>query len=487
MFIIFKKIRQARAQVDVVRVRYSHALQMRRSNSFIMRNFIRKYFNKSDQRTNVIKKNIVISFIYKMLSIALSLAIVPVTVNYVNGEQYGIWLTISSIVAWIGYFDLGLGHGLRNKYAVAKARGNVKLIKQLISTTYILFVAIFAIIFLVFSIANRYIDWCSFLKITQLDNSALRTIMFALVGFFCLNMVFKILNSLLLADQRTGYASGITVIEQFCSLLIILIISNTLEANLFNLVFTYSCVPCFVLLALSLYHFLSKNGFFRQYRPSLKLVNPSLCSGLLTLGGKFFVIQVSLVFIFQSVNIILSRNCGQLAVTQYNLSYKYFQILYMISVILMTPYWSAFTDAYAKKDFEWMKKTYTRILRISLLFIPAYIVMLLLAPLYFELWIGKQVEIPFFLNVTMGIYILAQTYCGVQMFIINGIGKVLIQLIVYVSFAILSIPLMSFLSFEYGYQGILFVLILVYLVQAVFGNLQINKIISQTAKGIWVK
>lgn len=78
-----------------------------------MRNFIRKYFNKSDQRTNVIKKNIVISFIYKMLSIALSLAIVPVTVNYVNGEQYGIWLTISSIVAWIGYFDLGLGHGLR--------------------------------------------------------------------------------------------------------------------------------------------------------------------------------------------------------------------------------------------------------------------------------------------------------------------------------------------------------------------------------------
>lgn len=99
MFIIFKKIRQARAQVDVVRVRYSHALQMRRSNSFIMRNFIRKYFNKSDQRTNVIKKNIVISFIYKMLSIALSLAIVPVTVNYVNGEQYGIWLTISSIVA----------------------------------------------------------------------------------------------------------------------------------------------------------------------------------------------------------------------------------------------------------------------------------------------------------------------------------------------------------------------------------------------------
>lgn len=74
-----------------------------------------------------------------------------------------------------------------------------------------------------------------------------------------------------------------------------------------------------------------------------------------------------------------------------------------------------------------------------------------------------------------------------DVFIINGIGKVLIQLIVYVSFAILSIPLMSFLSFEYGYQGILFVLILVYLVQAVFGNLQINKIISQTAKGIWVK
>jgi hypothetical protein len=31
--------------------------------------------------------------------------------------RYEIWLTLSSIVGWFSFFDVGLGHGLRNKFA----------------------------------------------------------------------------------------------------------------------------------------------------------------------------------------------------------------------------------------------------------------------------------------------------------------------------------------------------------------------------------
>ena len=113
-------------------------------------NKIPSYLNRGDERTINIKVNILLSFVYKGLSIVLSLFIVPLTIGFVNAEQYGIWLTISSIVGWVSYFDLGLGHGLRNKYAEAKAKGDTKTMSELVSTTYALIAIIFLIVFIIF-------------------------------------------------------------------------------------------------------------------------------------------------------------------------------------------------------------------------------------------------------------------------------------------------------------------------------------------------
>ena len=57
----------------------------------------------------------------RLLSIAISLVMVPMTLGYVNPVQYGIWITLSSIVGWLGYFDIGFGNGLRNRFAESVA------------------------------------------------------------------------------------------------------------------------------------------------------------------------------------------------------------------------------------------------------------------------------------------------------------------------------------------------------------------------------
>ena len=85
------------------------------------------FVNKGHERSIKAKKNILASFIIKGLSIAISLVLVPLTINYINPSRYGIWLTISSIVAWFSFFDIGLTQGLRNKFAEAKAKGEDNL------------------------------------------------------------------------------------------------------------------------------------------------------------------------------------------------------------------------------------------------------------------------------------------------------------------------------------------------------------------------
>src|SRR5690606_7162947 len=76
--------------------------------------------NSGQERSIKAKKNIAISLAIKGVSICISFIMVPLTIDYINPSRYGIWLTLSSIVGWFSFFDVGLTQGLRNKFAEAK-------------------------------------------------------------------------------------------------------------------------------------------------------------------------------------------------------------------------------------------------------------------------------------------------------------------------------------------------------------------------------
>ena len=86
--------------------------------------FIDKILNSSGRSKEALK-GVLLSVVAKMIYIISSFLIVPLTIDYVNATQYGIWLTMSSIISWITLFDLGLGNGFRNRFAEAKAEGNI--------------------------------------------------------------------------------------------------------------------------------------------------------------------------------------------------------------------------------------------------------------------------------------------------------------------------------------------------------------------------
>ena len=97
---------------------------------------ITNFFTKVHERTLKAKKNIAFSFILKAINIATGLVLVPIVLNYLDETRYGIWLTLSSLVMWFNFFDVGLGHGLRNKLAESQTKGEESLSRKYVSTTY---------------------------------------------------------------------------------------------------------------------------------------------------------------------------------------------------------------------------------------------------------------------------------------------------------------------------------------------------------------
>ena len=450
-----------------------------------LRNKLHTFFTNGNARSLAIKKNIIGSLFLKCISILISLQVVPLTINYINPTRYGIWLTLSSIIAWLSYFDLGFGHGFRNRFAEAKAKGDLKLAKEYVSTTYAVLFLLFSIIFIIAIVVNQYLDWGSLLNIDKEYNEELRLVFSILACFFCMNIVASIFTTMLIADQKPAMSSLIHTCGQILAFFCIYILTKTTNGSLTYLAFAFTGIPCVLLIVISVIVF--SISMYKKVAPSFRFIRISLIREILGLGGQFFIIMISMLFIFQFVNIILSRIEGPEVVTQYNIAYKYFNVLYMVAIIILSPFWSAFTEAYVKKDFLWMKAMVHKLELMWLLCIPVLIIMLFLSDKLYKWWINDSVQIPFTLSVCVALYVLFQICGGIYMYMINGTSKVRMQLCVYVIFALMSIPLMNILCEEYGVEGILIIPTIVFAIQALIGKIQIQMIVNSKDKGIWSK
>jgi O-antigen/teichoic acid export membrane protein len=446
---------------------------------------IRNKLSPSNERSLNVFRNILASFGLKGISILISLLLVPLTINYVSPSMYGIWLTLISIVGWVAYFDVGLAHGFRNRFAEAKAINDTILARKLVSTTYVSLILIFSFSLLIMTIINSRLNWGEILNVDQSLNAGLTKVFFILISVFCVQMILNIFLALLTADQKPALSSMINTVGQLISLIMIFILSKTEEGNLIHLSLVLSGIPCITIFIFTIIMFCFSK--YKIYSPCIKYIDFSLIKNILHLGGNFFIIQISILFIFQFTNIILLRVQGSEAVTEYNIAHKYFNIIYMVAVIILTPFWSAFTDAYTKKDFIWMKNIYNKLSKIWFIAVVGYIIMLLISPYLYKIWLHNAVSIPFSLSLVMGLYILILSRANLYMYLINGTGKLKMQLIIYLCFAIISMPMLIFSSNYGGGIGVVCFFILVYSMQAILSHIQLSKIINNKAVGIWNK
>lgn len=450
-----------------------------------MINKIKNKILSGSERTVLIKKNILASSMLRVISILISLMVVPATINYINAERYGIWLTLSSIIAWLSYFDFGFAHGFRNRFAEAVAKNEHTLARKYVSTTYAVLAMIFTTLMIITSIANKFINWSSILNVDQGLNVELRAVFQILIIFFCINIVAEVFSTMLTASQRPAASTAIKTGGNFISLIAIIILTHTTKGNLEYLAIAFSGIPCILTIIVSIVVF--GRGKYKKYAPSIKYLDFSLTKKIVGMGGQFFLIMMCMLLIFQFTNIIISRELGPESVTLYNVTYKLFHIVEMVAMIVLAPIWSAYTDAYTRKDFAWMKRSATKLERMGLITFPVLALLTVISPFVFSLWLGEGVETSIRVSIAIAFFTFCKIMGAIYMHQLNGTGKVRIQLITYAVIATFAIPVMIYSSRQWGLVGIVFVPSIAFFAQFIICRIQLNKIINQTATGIWNK
>jgi O-antigen/teichoic acid export membrane protein len=447
---------------------------------------IKDFFSKGHDRSIEAKKNIMASFLIKGCSIAISLILVPLALNYVNPSQYGIWLTLSSMVAWMAFFDIGFTQGLRNKFAEAKARGDLHLARVYISTTYYYIGIIFIVIWVILLVANSFVNWSSLLNIPAEQETQVSMLAVIVLSYFSFQFVFRIINTILIADQKPAKAAFLDMLGQLIALVLIFLLTRLTKGSLIYLGLAYSVAPVLVLVISNIILFKTQ---YREFAPTIKLAKREYAKDIMTLGIKFFVLQIANVIQYQTASFLIAHYFDTTQVTSYNIAYKYFSVLQMVFMIAISPLWSGTTDAYNSGDIEWIKKVVKKYLIFLVPFIFGGVIMLIFANKIYDLWLGKDVvEIRFSISLLCYLFFSTGMFASIFVAVLNGIGALKIQFYtsIIASIIYLIIVLVLIKKLNFGVEAVLIGSIITNVYGYILAPVQYHKVfIKKSRSKIW--
>jgi len=380
--------------------------------------------------------------------------VISITLDLLSTKIYGVWITLYTTISWLSFFDLGLGNGMRNLFAVNRAIGNQEKNKQLVSTSYIIVLGIALILLIVGLPFVYYADIARFFNISDIAIPDLRCVLSLLVVVTSLQLITKLINSIFLADQKPALSSLIDCSGVVCSLLLLFILKDRLVGSLFNLALIIT-LPTFIISFIVTLFAFNKN--YRKLKPSLKCFNLKISNKLINLGLRFFLIQLSALIILQGSNIIILKFIGAEEVSVFSLVYKYFNVIVTIFTLVLTPYWSFFTDSYAKNNYNQLKQGFKQLLISWLAISMVGVVMWIALPFSFKIWLNQELDIPAYLPVSLLLFSIFSNLGSVFIYFLNGTSSYLnFQLVIVLGFAVLLYPLSAYLLPTYGVLGVVF-------------------------------
>lgn len=432
-------------------------------------------------RNIIQKKNILFGITFKGISIFLNFLVVPILILFLGKIEYGVWITIFSIVNWIFTFDLGIGQGLRNKLTEALSVNDNLKASQIISTSYI-FISIFSLVILLIGIGFIYfVNFQDLLNYKGKSNLYLENFVFLSLFFTIVNFTLSLYKNLYLAVHKSFMVELVNVFFQTFYLIVILIwLHFNLEKSLINLILIFGVIN-FIVSVIATFVF-----FKIQEKVSFSFINFNLKEGrlLFKLGGKFFIINISLLVILSTDNIIISNLLGPSFVTDYFTIQKVFQVLIVVFTVVLSSSWGLYSEALTNKDFNWIKGNLKKmnIYFLGILIFGVFIFYFIEDIL--NIWIGEDlVIIPKGLAFCNLLYTFIFCFTNIYMFFINASNKINLQMYLYIFGALINIPLSIFLVRLLGSStGVIMSTLLCFLPLLIIMPIQSNKIIKNLEK-----
>lgn len=434
----------------------------------------------AQERTRNYLRQIRGAVVYRAMAVFASFLTIPLMIRYLGQEQFGVWSTLLTILSWALFFDLGIGHGMRNKVAEALASDRTAEARHFIASGYTLIGLIAPSIWVLVITSSHYIPWQTVFNTQAISESTLRETVQITASLLLFNFWIGLISALLGAIQRTSLVAFGQLVSNLLIFLFVFLLSRATDASIESLALVYGLSLVTANIFLSVW-------FYRQHpdlRPHFSLEKSHL-SPLLTLGLQFFVLQLAYLIIFTTDKMMITQLFDPQHVTEYDIVFKLFSLITFAYGLISGPLWSAYTDAYHRNDTQWIRNMlYKQLFIFGGIIIVTCFLMLLTKPIV-AYWIGDDFHVSSQLVIAMGAFTLIYCWNNIYAIIVNGIGIIKLQVYTAIAGMIINIPLSIFFAktLDLGVSGIVLGTISSLLLGAVALPLQVHALVRPITRG----
>jgi O-antigen/teichoic acid export membrane protein len=397
----------------------------------------------------------------RVVQIGTSLVTVPLTLKYLGNERFGLWMTISSVLAMAAFADFGVGNGVLNSVAAAFGRDDVDGIRKAVSSGFALLNTIAVLLLMAFSAVYPFVNWGNFFRVVSPTAQAEAGPALAVFAVcFALNISMDVVQRVQLGLQQ-GYRYGLWQLCGSAAAFIGVLTGIWFRVSLPILIVAIAGAPIFAT-ALNAIHFF---GFVRpDLRPRRTLIARDAISRIARLGGLFFLLQVVVAVSYSADNLIIARTLGAVDVPEYSIPQRMFSLITMMSAMLVAPLWPAYGEALSRGDMKWVRGTLRgSLLAVFVLSSAASASVLLLSSRLIHWWVGSRIHPSFWLLSGLAIWTVVNCCGDAVGAFLNGAAVIRFQVLVASSFGIACVAAKLFAIRHYGIAGIPWATVAAYL------------------------
>lgn len=423
--------------------------------------------------------------------VLISILSVPITVRYLGPEQYGIWITISTTIVMLVSLDLGIANTLSNLITEAFSRDSREDAGTYFTTAFAVTAGLALLGGILGTVVWPHINFSYLLSIrsAQVSNEASQALWVATLMFLAglpLGLATKVLSGY----QEMDAANLFNALGNICSFLGILL-AISLHMHLVGLVTGYSAGLLFGKLACHFWVTLYRKPWVAPKPSKFSLVAvPRITSS----GGKFFLIQIAGLVVFNSDNLVISHFLSPAEVTPYSVTWRLVTYANTLQILLSQTLWPVYAEAWNRGDFTWLRRTYGRVRVLTL--ISLTLASGLLIPLgrtVIRYWAGSAAvpsrPLLILMCVWMSIYALTTN----QSCLMGATDKVGRQAVSSIAAAVFNLSFSIYLAPRLGSMGVLLATVVSYVlfvlfvqvgeVRTILSRASIEEVSSPTAVG----
>lgn len=324
------------------------------------------------------------SYLYFIINILMNIILVPIMLHFMGREEYGLWMTIISIVGYVGVLDFGVAFSVSKYVAEYYAKGDKQGLGKMLSTSLLIYSVLGSLALIVVVIISALLAQFLGLSGHLADKAA---IAFLISGMnLAVTFPSNVIGGVLAGHQKVAQLN-ITNIIAILMNSILSVISLWLGFGVIGIAFVLLLSGISVTLMRLFYIFKS----LPEVQITYKYFDRRMLGRILSFSFFMFVLSIGGQIVFNTDNIVIAKFIGVAAVTAYAIAFKVNQYAMAFINKLSDVFFTFYSELEAIGDKEKLKIYFLESAKMSMaIAVPIIIILLFWGASIIGFWVGNE-------------------------------------------------------------------------------------------------